>query len=68
MGYIDSNGDYIPNTYLDRHNSRNHRTRHRHSGYHPYYSDDIFLPSHLLLLFIGLMIFSSVILIVIHSK
>ena len=72
MGYINSNGDYIPNTYLDRHNSwdhhHGHSGHHHGSGHHRDYITDIFLPSHLLLIFIGLIVFFSTILIITRSK
>ena len=60
MGYIDSHGNYIPNPYLERrHHSNRHSNRH---------SDMLFLPDHLLVIFIGILLFLITILIITYSK
>jgi hypothetical protein len=69
MGYIDSHGKYIPNHYLEKPEYSGHHSRH-HSRHHSEYHDDrtLFLPSHLLLIFIGMLVFFGTILIITSSN
>lgn len=68
MGYIDSDGSYVPNPYLNPRNNRDNRDhRHnRHARHHiKYYTNSVLL-NQILMILITLLVFFGIIILLIN--